>query len=105
MRDEIRYPNKVVWVVVGLIALFCAWLMLLVPSGRKEPTPPYDLRLFLVHPPQSVSINETLEAIKKDPTNREALLQAQHYYAYHGEWEKVIEMGKRIVSITFSHSP
>lgn len=98
MRDEIRYPNKAIWVVVGLVAFLCALSMVLRPADRREPTPPYDLRLFVVSPPQGFSIGEALEVIKRDPDNIALLLQIQHYYAYQGEWEEVVEIGKKIVS-------
>ena len=98
MRDEIRYPNKAVWIVVGLVAFLCALSMVLIPVVRKEPNPPYDLRLFVVNPPQGFRIDEALEAIKRDPNDVASLLQVQHYYAYQGEWEKVVEIGKKIVA-------
>lgn len=98
MRGDIRYPNKIVWVVVGMIALLCALLLMLLPSGRREPSPPFDLRLFLVAPPsQEFSITKALQHIKEDPNDIATLLAMQQYYAYQGEWEKSAEIGQKIV--------
>jgi tetratricopeptide (TPR) repeat protein len=98
MRDTIRYPSKIVWAVVGLFAFLCALLLVLVPSSRRETSPPYDLRLFFVAPPeQGFSIESALKKMKLNPDDITLLLKIQHYYAYEGEWEKVVETGKKIV--------
>lgn len=98
MRDEIRHPNKIVWVVAGVIALLCAISVLLIPSSQREPSPPSDLRLFLVTPPsREFSVTRAWQQVKKNPNDIATLLEIQQYYAYQGEWEKAVEIGKRVV--------
>jgi tetratricopeptide (TPR) repeat protein len=99
MRDEIRAPNKIVWIIVGLVAFCCALLMTIVPKDQREPNPPFDLRLFLVAPPeQGFSVDKAIQEIKRNPENIDILLKLQQYYAYQAEWQKAIEIGEKILS-------
>lgn len=98
MRDEIRYPSKIVWAVVGLFAFLWVLSLLLVSSSRREPSPPFDLRLFFIAPPeQGFSIESAMEKMMLNPDDITLLLKIQHYYAHEGEWEKVVELGRKIV--------
>ncbi len=101
MRDEIRKPNKLVWLIVGLIAFLIALLAVLAPSTpTKKPDPPFAVVLF-VPPllPEGFDPEEALELLRKQPNDVETLVGLQSYYANKGDWSKALEVGEQIVNL------
>lgn len=102
MREEIRQPNKVVWVVVGGIALLLALLMVISErlgnSIRKEPTPPFALKFFIPPPtPPNFDLAKALGQLEQTPHDITLLVEVQAYSASQQKWDKALEIGKTIV--------
>ncbi len=101
MRDEIRQPNKIVWLIVGLIAVLIALSAVLAPSTpTKEPDPPFAVVLF-VPPllPEGFDAEKAHELLRKQPNDVETLVGLQSYYANKGDWSKALEVGEQIVML------
>ncbi len=102
MRDEIRPPNKIVWLIVGLIAFLIALLAALAPPSKTEQIlPPFSLRLFIPPlPPKGFNLEVALRKMRQNPDKDIPLmLNLQTYYASQEKWEQALAIGERIVKL------
>lgn len=102
MREEIRQPNKVVWGVVGGVALLLALLIVISERLgnpiRKEPMPPFSFKFFILpSAPPHFDLAKALGQLEQTPQDVALLVEVQTYYASQQKWDKALEIGKTIV--------